>query len=52
MFLFRGFSQERVRTVRLANNFLRHQLAMSVGNTIVAILLLPKQRVVWYLHAR
>jgi len=49
LFLFRRFCLEHMRTVQLTNNFWHHQLASSMGKKIiVAVLPLPRQRVVWY----
>ena len=53
LFLFRRFCLEHERTMWLTNDFWHHQLASFVGMKIViAILPLPRQRVVWHSLAR
>jgi len=48
-YLSRRFCPEHARTVQLTDDFWHHQLAPFVGKkTVTTILLLPKQRIVWY----
>ena len=53
LFLFHRLCLEHVGIIRLTDDFWHHQLASSMGKTLIVevILPFPRQRVVWYLLA-